>query len=296
VRLKGGLGNQLFEYAAARRLALQNAAELAIDDVTGFIRDSLYRRQYALGSFNITARKATAAERLEPFERYRRGLLKWLSRRRPFAMRHYLEQEGFDFDPRLLTLKVEDTLYLDGYWQSEQYFKDIEDTIVQDLAIKPPDDDLNRQMAEEIGKRNSVALHLRWFDVPGSQQMDGNAPSAYYRNALAELESQIADPHYFLFSDQPEAAKLKLALPDRKVTLVKHNQGDANAYADLWLMTQCRHFIMANSTFSWWASWLGRRQGKIVICPQVKIPSGGATPWNYFGQIPSSWLQVSIDD
>ena len=101
-RIKGGVGNQLFCYAAARRLALVNNAELVIDDVTGFARDRQYRRKYMLDRFSIPFRKATSAERLEPFERYRRGIMKWLSRRKPFAERRYLEQEGIDIDERLL--------------------------------------------------------------------------------------------------------------------------------------------------------------------------------------------------
>src|SRR6266853_438179 len=92
-RIKGGLGNQLFCYAAARRLALVNNAELVIDDVTGFVRDRQYRRRYALDHFHISVRKATPAERLEPLERYRRGLMKWLSRRKPLEERCYVEQE-----------------------------------------------------------------------------------------------------------------------------------------------------------------------------------------------------------
>src|SRR3979490_2538771 len=124
-RVLGGLGNQLFCYAAARRLALVNDAELVIDDVTGFARDRQYRRQYALDHFTIPVRKATPQERLEPFERYRRGMMKWLSRRQPFAERSYVEQEGVDFDERLLALKIKGTLYLEGLWQGESYFKDV---------------------------------------------------------------------------------------------------------------------------------------------------------------------------
>ena len=111
-RIKGGLGNQLFCYAAARRLALVNNAELVIDDVTGFVRDYQYRRRYMLDHFCITARKAMPSERLEPFERYRRSVVKWLSRRKPFAERRYLEQERWDSDEWLLMLKAKDALYL----------------------------------------------------------------------------------------------------------------------------------------------------------------------------------------
>ena len=151
-RVKGGLGNQLFCYAAARRLAWINNAELVIDDITGFARDRLYYRRYMLDHFNISARKATPFERLEPFERYRRGFMKWLSRRKPFAQRGYLEQEGQEFDQRLLVLKVNGLLYLDGLWQSEGYFVDMEQTIRDDLRIASPPDALNQRMGDEICK------------------------------------------------------------------------------------------------------------------------------------------------
>ena len=90
VRVKGGLGNQLFCYAAARRLALVNDAELVVDDVTGFCRDKIYGCKYALDKFNIKARKATPAERMEPFERGRRAMAKYFSKARPFNKRRYV--------------------------------------------------------------------------------------------------------------------------------------------------------------------------------------------------------------
>lgn len=294
VRIKGGLGNQLFCYAAARRLALINNAELVIDDVTGFVRDHQYRRQYMLDHFCITARKATPSERLEPFERCRRSIMKWLSRRKPFAERRYLEQErwdsdewlqmlkakdvlylddlwqskyyfmeGLDFDERLLMLKVKDTLYLDGLWQSEAYFKDVEQTIRKDLQIIPPTDVLNQRMAEEIHNSQSVALHVRWFNVPGNTA-DDIVSTNYCQRASALMEEKVNLPQYFLFSDNPEAARANLVLPEGRVTCVSHNGGDENAYADLWLMTQCKHFITANSTFSWWGAWLSPQKSKII--------------------------------
>jgi len=101
-RIFGGLGNQLFCYAAARRLALVNNAELVIDNVSGFMHDTDYQRQYQLDHFSIPCRKATSVELLEPFPRIRRYLKRRLNQRRPFAQRSYLVQEGIDFDPRLL--------------------------------------------------------------------------------------------------------------------------------------------------------------------------------------------------
>lgn len=139
-RLFGGIGNQLFIYAAARRLALVNNAELVLDSVSGFTNDTVYQRHYQLDHFNIPCRQATAAERLEPFSRLRRKVLRWWNQRKPFKQRTYLVQESIDFDPRLLYYKPRGTVYLEGYWQSENYFKDIEDIIRHDLKIKPPED------------------------------------------------------------------------------------------------------------------------------------------------------------
>lgn len=269
-RVRGGLGNQLFCYAAARRLSLANNAELVIDDTTGFVRDSLYRRRYMLDRFHIVARRARPGERLEPFERYRRGIMKWLSRKKPFAERQYLEEEVQHFDGRLLTLKVNGTLYLDGLWQSERYFQDMESTIREDLRIIPPSDPLNQRMGEQIRNSKAVAVHVRWFDAPGSLG-SRNVSAAYYRRAIALIEEKVNLPSYFVFSDEPEAVHEKIALPEGRVTYVSHNRGAENAYADLWLMNQCQHFITANSTFSWWGAWLAEGGAKIVVRPEPMI-------------------------
>lgn len=290
-RIKGGLGNQLFCYAAARRLALVNSAELVIDDVSGFVRDHRYRRQYSLDHFHIPVRKATPAERLEPLERYRRGLMKWSSRKKPFAQRRYVEQEGPDFDHRLLALRVNGPLYLDGLWTSEGYFRDVEQTVREDLRIIPPSDCLNQRMAEEIRNSNSVALHLRKFDVPGRAQTQ-NVSVDYYQRAIALIERKLESPRYFLFSDDPDVARTKLGLPEGRATLASNNPGDKNAYADLWLMTQCQHFIIANSTFSWWGAWLGGAKEKIVVSPELEIREHKLIPWKLSVQVPSGWLEI----
>lgn len=289
VRIKGGLGNQLFCYAAARRLALANKAELLIDNVTGFVWDHQFNRPYALSSFNIPCRNATPAERLEPFGRYRRRLLKWLSRRRPFMERKYLEQEGVGYDKRLLAFKVNGDMFMEGLWQSEQYFKDIEQTIRSELRIIPPKDEINQRMADEISSDIAVALHVRWFNPPGSSASH-NLSVDYYQRAIAMMEEQVASPHYFLFSDDPDSARSLLNLSGRKVTIVSHNRGDDNAYADLWLMSQCQHFITANSTFSWWGAWLATNKDKIVLTPNFKVD--GLTAWGFDGLIPDDWIKL----
>jgi Glycosyl transferase family 11 len=288
VRVMGGIGNQLFCYAAARRLALVNDAELVIDDVSGFARDT-YRRHYQLDRFNIPCRKATAAERLEPFPRVRRRLMQQRNRNLPFEKRSYLMQEVIDFDPRLLQVEVEGTLIMEGYWQSENYFTDVEETIREELQIQPPRDRENLEMAAKIDECRSIAVHVRFFNAPGRNGIN-NAPSDYYRRALERMESMVPDCRYFVFSDRPEAARELVPFPEPRTTSVAHNRGDDGAYADLWLMSRCKHFIIANSTFSWWGAWLSSNADKVVIAPGFELREGVAW-WGFDGLLPDAWIQ-----
>lgn len=289
-RVIGGLGNQLFSYAAARRLALINNMDLVIDDKSGFVNDNKYKRQYQLEHFNISCRKATRAERLEPFSRARRYIKRYLNLRLPFEGRNYIKQEKIDYDPRLLNIRPRKTVYLEGYWQSEDYFKDIEDTIREDLTIIPPTDAVNMAMAEQIKNKSAVAVHVRFFDAPGEKGIN-NTTRDYYARAIKVMQSKSgANAHYFIFSDRPNDAGALLSLPEECITCVSHNHGDENAYADLWLMTLCRHFIIANSTFSWWGAWLSSGSDKTIIAPGFEVREGVAW-WGFNGLIPDGWIK-----
>ncbi|MBF0434244.1 MAG: alpha-1,2-fucosyltransferase [Magnetococcales bacterium] len=289
-RIFGGLGNQLFCYGAARRLALVNNAELVIDDVSGFVHDTAYQRHYQLDHFAIASRKATPAERLEPFSKLRRILKKKWNKRLSFEQRNYLVQESVDYDSRLLHFKPQGTVYLEGYWQSEGYFKDIEATIREDLKIKPPNDDANIALAKQILNCTSVAVHVRFFDEPYGDAFN-NAPGDYYTRAIGFMEYHAPGAHYFIFSDQVDAARTNINLPDARITLVAHNHGDEHAYADLWLMTLCQHFIIANSTFSWWGAWLAANSTKMVIVPGYEKRDGKMW-WGFKGLLPDSWIKL----
>lgn len=285
-RIFGGIGNQLFCYAAARHLALKNNAELVIDHQSGFIRD-IYKRQYQLDHFNISSRKANNSELLYPFPRFRRYFLKMLNKNRLFLNKNYIVHKSYKFEPRLLMVKPKDFLYLEGYWQSENYFKDIEATIRSDLIIKDPIDSSNQNLLSTILDNESVAVHFRFFDA--NHNNNNNAPSIYYDHAIKYIESMIPSAHYFIFSDMPDKARSLVSLPNSKTTIVSFNNGDSNAYRDLYLMSRCKHFIIANSTFSWWGAWLSNNNTKIVISPDFS-PSGGITHWNFDKLIPDSWI------
>ena len=289
VNVKGGLGNQLFCYAAARRLALVNEAELVIDDVSAFTRDFAYRRRYRLDHFSIRARKATPYERMEPFGRYRRRFAKILARGRSFHERKYLEQDGRDFDRRLLEYKVRGVVYLDGYWQSEGYFKDVEDAIRRDLRIGKLQDCENQEVADQIRNTEAVCVHVRRFGAHFNPAADlHDLKPHYYRRAIGHMESTLDHPHYFVFSDDLEHARRTVEAPRHRVTWVSHSRVLDNDCVDMWLMTLCRHFIIANSTFSWWGAWLSDSENRIVIAPDMKVEGIGA--WGFSGLIPDGWI------
>jgi hypothetical protein len=290
VRLKGGIGNQLFSYAASRRLAIKNNSTLILDDISGFLRDYKYRRTYQLNHFQIPCRKAQTSERLHPFPRPKRYLFRLWNKILPFEQRRYIQSEGIDFDSRLLAMTTRGTVFIDGYWQSEQYFKDIETVIRSDLEIRPPTDKTNQALAARILDCQSIAVHVRFFDTPDSQ-VTNNIPKVYYAHAVKKICKLVGNyAHYFIFSDQPSAARKLIPISNDRITLINHNNTEESAIYDLWLMGLCDHFIIANSTFSWWGAWLANNPDKMVIAPSLRI-NQGVSSWGFDGLLPDEWIK-----
>jgi len=294
VRLKGGLGNQLFCYASARRLAWANDAELVLDAVSGFKYDYRYRRSYALGPFQIPARLATHAEQLEPFGRLRRFFARKISAHKPLDQRRYIQQIGVEFDSRILNLHLQEgTTYFDAFGQSELYFSDVRKLLEKDLVMSDPNDQPNQVLAQQVSECLSVALHVRWFD-DGNAEQSSNMSLAYYSEAITQILAKIGKAHFFVFSDRPAAAValLKPILQWQPYTVVIHNTVIGNAEADFWLMRQCRHFIIGNSTFAWWAAWLGEsnHDDVQVFAPSRNVnPEQSVTAWGFPGLLPERW-------
>ena len=294
VWIGGGLGNQLFQYAAARRLALHNRVPLVIDHLSGFPRD-FYQRKFQLDRFDIRAGYVEPGEAfVSNWGRLRRLARLRINRDRPLERQtHLLERERW-FDPRLLELPVTRPLYLEGYFQDENYFKDIRELLLEDLQLRAEHDAENLAVAERIGAAEAVCLHVRRLHgVPNIKDAKPLAQvsswhhldDGYFQKAVAEIEQRVANPHYFVFADYADPDWLRANVRTRHpVELCAHNGADKD-YEDFWLMSQCRHFIIANSTFSWWAAWLGRHPEKIVVAPKDAIG-------RMITSVPASWIQV----
>lgn len=293
--MKGGLGNQLFIYAAARRLSHISNVPLKLDAVSGF-RGDFYRREYCLGSFNIKAEPASRIGCYDyPLSRGVRLIARRLNARLPFSRRWYIEEEGDAFDPRLLILRISGRQYpyLDGYWADERYFRDIEAIIRADLQIVAPLNEPTLRLADQIHSCCAVSMHARRLrelpagssakPLPSSKQ---SLPIEYYSRAVEWIEQRVPNPVFFCFADYPEWFRENIETR-RPVVVVENSGRNDQAYQDLWLMSQCRHHIIANSTFSWWGAWLGINPDKLVVSPDEKRPPRWATP------VPS-WHRINV--
>jgi len=286
-RLIGGLGNQLFQYALGRTLAVSRSTTLKLD-ITDY---ETYKVQaYALCHFNVIESFAT----LDEIRRLRGGgwMAKQLSRRLhrliPFRKDSYILEQGFAFDPEVL--RSADDVYLEGYWQSERYFTSIEGLLRREFTIRRSLSGRDQEMAARIAGCNAVSLHVRRGDYvsnPDSGRAHGLCGMDYYQTAVRRIAEVSPQPHLFVFSDEPEWAARNLLL-DHPMTIVTGND-TRHDYEDLHLMNLCRHHVIANSSFSWWGAWLDANPDKIVIAPARWFVSGKFDTRDLF---PPSWITI----
>ena len=286
MNLKGGLGNQLFQYALGRHLATIHNTTLALD-ASSFESDPL--RNYRLDSFNVSA------DVLPPKANHfgKRIVNKLFSERNPIHRFFNKElpivrENGFEFQPNIL--QSPDNVFLDGYWQSEQYFNAIAEIIRQDLTLTESLSADLKDLEQKIRSTNSVAVHVRRGDYasnPVTTAYHGLYPMDWYIKAAQELEKTLSDIHYFVFSDDYEWVKDNLKLAG-SCTFIKPSP-DGKEAQDLYLMSCCKHNITANSSFSWWAAWLNANPNKKVIAPAVWF-MGAAS--NTKDLIPSTWMRM----
>ena len=268
--LLGGLGNQLFQYAAGRRLAQVRGAELKLD-VTGLDNpDSRTVRHYELAPFNVMQSFPTEGDITKltrPNSRLLPRLFHRITRKGERLPMSYIKEPHYYFDPRILDLP--DGVYLDGYWQSERYFADTTELIRKEVTFRESPSGRNAELAREIAECQAVSLHVRRGDYVTNQvtnQVHGICDLDYYARAVAHIADKVNRPVFFLFSDDPAWVRENIRL-DHPARIVDHNDPE-HGYEDMRLMSLCRHHIIANSSFSWWGAWLNPLPDKIVVAPE----------------------------
>jgi glycosyl transferase family 11 len=271
VKLMGGLGNQMFQYAFGKRLALKHNTPLKLDqsrlyDVT--IKTKYTVRKFGLEEFNINASAASEQE-LKKYHRGKAGMLRDLVLLHlPFRINNlYVREPYFNFFKK--ALKAPKDAYLDGYWQSEKYFDNISECLLQDFSLKTALEGENKRLAEKIEKENSVSIHVRrgdYVSMTVNTALFEVCDAEYYLKAIDEMKKLEKQPVLYIFSDEPEWFKQNINT-DLQVEYVTHNTGE-QSYIDMHLMSLCKHNIIANSSFSWWGAWLNRNPDKKVIAPK----------------------------
>ncbi|MBK1825805.1 alpha-1,2-fucosyltransferase [Haloferula rosea] len=253
--IKGGLGNQLFSYAAARAFAERSGRELFIDDDSGFLRDG-YGRSFRLNHFPISAKPAPAKLRLgDPKAIHHKWTRTW-NKCLPGKRRSYLREcpdkgaeQLLDFD------STAPAVHLNGYWQSEEYFKD-HARIIRDELTPPVCDPV---LEAELALSPSVFVHVRRVRYSPALPVD------YYQSSISMMADKLGRPRFEVFGDDIGWARRALDFGEHDVRF--HDSEDSDELRDYRLMSSCRHAIVANSSFSWWAAWIRPDQEKIVCTP-----------------------------
>jgi len=302
VRLMGGLGNQMFQYALGRRLALKRNVPLILD-LTWFGVQK--KRMYELGQFNIQAQIANpfVIEQISPFSHHNlvRGGYCWIANNLPFCDGHiFREQKDGNFDPKVFESK--NLCFLEGYWQSEKYFKPIEDQIRADFTLKRPLSLDDQRLVEEMRNNpNSVSVHVRRGDYVSDLsviQRHYICTPDYYLETMRWVNQKLGrDVYYYIFSDDPDWCCSGLDYPSQyKIVSTK----ERSSVQELILMSNCRHAIISNSSFSWWGAWLINDPQKTVVYPKkwfnnLNVPDIPPENWFAYQHNPiKDWEYIDI--
>jgi len=299
--LSGGLGNQMFQYAAGLALAEQRRTVLKLD-VSWYRDDPSYEshNRYALSCFNITEQFASQEEiervrgvaltrperwsaavaRVARFRRYgsrHAGPFNW---HRPPTFAHYPE---FSAQP--------DPTYLNGMFQSEKFFAKTADLLRLHFCFRYPAPAAVSALAERIRSGPSAAIHFRRGDFqrnPAFAREFGVLDLAYYHRATRLLRERSPEAKLYIFSDDIEAVAREF-IPDGPHEYVRCVQS-WHAHDKIRLMALCDHIAIANSTFSWWGAWLNPSPTKLVVAPD---PWFNQSPHNASDIVPTAWARLS---
>lgn len=289
VNIIGGLGNQMFQYAAGRALSLERGVPLRLD-ISDFANYHLHQGFQLQRIFNCAADIANDEEI--------RSILGWqsslIARRlllqkgmAAFRRKEMVAEPQFNYWPGIKN--IPNPSYLIGYWQSEKYFLDMAAQIRKDFSFRLPLESQNAEFAQQISQVNAVSLHVRRGDYasnPATTVTHGLCSLDYYRASIQHIAERIQRPYFFVFSDDIAWVKENLNI-DFPHWHVNHNHG-LESYNDMRLMSLCQHHIIANSSFSWWGAWLSSNLDKIVVAPKRWF----ANKMDGHDLIPNQWVII----
>ncbi len=290
----GGLGNQLFRYAALRYYAKRYGAEMKISvDPEWNATSHGYPRPCLFAHYKIPVpmEERSPSDRLfcteKPWLQAASAPLRTALRTQVFMQQ---PERRYIFTPDLPLQRHIKTLYLVGYWHTHTIVEEVADELRSELTLKEPAQGQNLELLNQISQsRNAVSLHVRRGDCRVAATRRVALPFEYYFDAISTFKERLVDPTFFVFSDDMPFVKEYLPR-DLRAVFVEHND-DFSAHEDMRLMSSCHHHIVANSTFSWWGAWLNPRSDKIVIAPK----HWDLTEDSYYPDLlPQTWMLVDV--
>lgn len=284
IKLKGGLGNQMFQYACAKHLAEKNNDVLRLD-ISWYHRgipegDTV--RTYGLDQFLISAQVATEDDIKQIGARP-----SWIGSLIKKVVNKLRPINSYMFDPKILEQKGD--VYLEGFFQSEQYFKDIEFIIRNEFQLKDIMGRSAHAALQDIEQSNAVAIHVRRGDYVQNKNANvfhGICSPEYYRSTIEIITKRVDSPKFFVFSDDIEWVREHIEIPAPVVYISNKDIAD---YEELVLMSKCKHNIIANSSFSWWGAWLNANPNKLVVAPKQWVSDARV---NTTDAVPAEWIRI----
>jgi hypothetical protein len=292
VRLSGGMGNQMFQYALGRRLSIDSNEELKLDttfllqriSMPQLLRPHFVFRNYDLDVFNIHAETASPSDMKwwqKPIGSGKVSLVMDAILRKIPILPGW--EKNYSFDEKILTMKG--GAYLSGFWQSPLYFSSIRDVLLQDFSLRNALSEKSETLRNEMVKKSSVCIHVRRSDI-AHKNFHGAMGKSYYDVALKYIALKDSVEKLYVFSDDIEWCKEHMKF-DIETTYVGNEYAGEKGEGHMELMKACKHFVIPNSTFSWWAAWLSNSECKIVVAPK-KWFNGNI---NTDDLIPDSWIR-----
>ena len=286
VKLKGGLGNQMFQYAFGRSLAIYYQTNLLLD-ISELQNKNIQHtyRNYALNVFQIKA--SIAQQKLQVEKENKKSFLRFFDLRKSKKPFKLITERKFHFDAEIG--KASDNCYLDGYWQGPLYFIDIENEIRADFKLSIPLSPIAEPFLNRINSCNAVSIHIRRGDYVTNAETNsyhGICDLEYYKAAVKIIKSKISNPVFFIFTDDMDWVNVNFIID---ATFILVSQKELTQFDDLQLMCACKHAIIANSSFSWWGAWLIANREKIVVAPSKWFQNSSVNTDNLF---PKSWLRI----
>jgi hypothetical protein len=285
IKIQGGLGNQMFQYALGRNLSLIHNVPFKID--SSYLRSANQSgRSFCLDNFNAVLDEATEEE----INAYRSTFQKILDRLRLESKKKKISDILRNPDIFYQNVLNRSDGYFDGFWNNEKYFKERENVIKQDFKLKKPFEQKALEMSKKIdSEQNATSLNIRRGDYISIQKIANvfnELNFSYYEQAMKIILEKHSDAHFFISSD--DIGWVKENFPKNyPVTFV--SCPEIVDYEELTLMSLCKHNIIANSTFSWWAAWLNQNLNKIVIAPKKWYRDDKL---NLGNKIPNTWIQI----